>query len=105
MVKARQRVETAATPKKRVMHRAKGVEKGAAAPDLTPQFWKQEIAALSEQRFQTVDQAVAAVVDSVVKRFQEEGHGGEQMRQFLTFLFDTDPDLKAQVARVLRVRS
>ncbi len=104
MVKAKQRVETATTPKKRVMARAKGVERGAVAPDLTPQFWKEEIAALSEQQFQTVEHAVAAVVDSVVKRFQEEGHSGEQMREFLTFLFDTDPELKAQVSRVLRVR-
>ena len=105
MVKAKRNVQQDEAPKKRVMPRVKSEAKVVAAPDSSLQFWQKEIDALQQQRFSSADEAVTALVDRVVERFREDGLGAAKMREFLTFLFDVDPELKAKVARVLHVRS
>ena len=61
--------------------------------------WQQDIKKLMGENFETLDQAVAAVVDAAISR-QPEGANRDELVKFLTLLFESDPSLREELERV-----
>lgn len=63
------------------------------------QKWQQEIAGLQTQEFESIDAAIAAVTEAVVKRYG----GGVETKAFLKSIFDIDPKIQEDLRRVLKI--
>jgi|GEM_PF-3666779 len=66
-------------------------------------FWKEEVKALSGMQFQNIAHALEVLIDRVLCRFDLAQADRQETREFLMLLFDTDEEIKEELARVLRV--
>ncbi|MCB0310168.1 MAG: hypothetical protein KDD42_02965 [Bdellovibrionales bacterium] len=69
------------------------------------EFWREEIDSLQSQSFATLDHAIESLVQRVIKRLSPNSSDGDQMRQFLVDLIETDEGLKAELQELLVIES
>ena len=92
--------------KEEATEKAGGVRKAAVQNAETPsealQFWKEEIVALKNQRFSSIEEATSAIVDRVLQRLNLPG-APEETRAFLLTLIETDPEMQDWIREGLQV--
>ena len=75
-----------------------------ADPEHAPQMdWKSELADLTAGRYSSIDQAISAVVSKVVGRMKLSGAEKAETIEFLTLMFQTDEELKRDIASNLKI--
>lgn len=80
------------------------VKKKTAQKDSTLDVWREEVKGLMGKRYESVEQAITALINRVLNRLEiREGENGPT-RRFLEDLLLTDPTLKGELQKVLKVR-
>lgn len=77
---------------------------GEGAGDVD-QFWRDSIEKLESQEFETLDDAIGAIVDEALVRLGSEAPKGDEARKFLIDAFAFDEELQEEVRRVLQIRN
>lgn len=67
-------------------------------------FWRSEIDALQGKKFNSVADAIDALVDMVLDRLGVNGPERAETRDYMVVLFDTDPELQEELSQVLAVK-
>ncbi len=67
-------------------------------------FWQRELDALESKKFKTIDDAIYAMIDQVMKRINNKSTSETELRDFLFNMFDTDPVLKDEMGRILGIK-
>ncbi len=97
----KQKANTAANKKGKISVRPPSATKKPEGADQIEEqlakVWAEEVIALQAQRFTTVEAALGAVVTQVVKRMS----GDDEMKEFLTFMCETDPDMLDSLRELL----
>lgn len=73
-------------------------------PNLTAEVWKEEVAGLRDKTFDSFSEAVDALATRVVARMGSSGLGKPEQIQFVADLIHMDPEMRATVARALKVK-
>lgn len=66
-------------------------------------IWNQECEALVSREFETVDQAIEALIETVLEK-SKAGQGREDERDFLKLVFAEDPDLRETLSGILNIK-
>jgi len=61
--------------------------------------WQEEIISLQQQQFKTIDEAIEAVAETIVKRYG----GGAETKIFLKTIFEIDPVVQTDLRRALKI--
>lgn len=66
-------------------------------------FWSQAITDLEGREFSSVEEAIDSVITLVIERMNVEGESQEGVREMLLSMFETDPDLTAELKNSLNI--
>ncbi|MBX7137461.1 MAG: hypothetical protein K1X83_05705 [Oligoflexia bacterium] len=66
-------------------------------------FWKDEIEALREERFASIEQALQTLIARVTARLEDGSKGSDGEREFLYDLLSTDPGVVEYLKSVLKI--
>lgn len=93
------------TAKSTVQHCSSQAESAPTSAAAGMKAWREEIAMLQAQRFSSLDEALAALVEaSMAKLDLREAERGPT-REFLKLIFETDEALKAELQCCLTIES
>jgi hypothetical protein len=65
-------------------------------------FWKDELAELEASNFNSVEEAINALIDKVLIKLELDKVDSSETKQFLLELFETDPVLQEEIKNVLK---
>lgn len=66
-------------------------------------YWSQAITDLEGQEFASVEEAIDSVISLVLERMNVEGESQEEVRELLLSMFETDPELTAELKSSLNI--
>lgn len=67
-------------------------------------LWGDAVESLRARSFSSEEEAVSAVIETVLERFGRRGPVEPGLQEFLLDLFDTDPELKEELKNSLGIR-
>ena len=67
--------------------------------------WKEETSKLLSMRFSSMEEAVCALIDSVLDRLEIKGNSRKETASYLSFLFETDESLHNELQRIVKVKN
>lgn len=67
-------------------------------------FWSEEIAALGEQQFANIDEAILELVTRVLRRMLPEEEVDAEMFVFLKEMFELDPSLAKELSELVHLK-
>lgn len=68
------------------------------------EFWQSEISALQNEEYESMDEAIEAVVRRVVVRLLGDAKGEDDLTSFLAGVIESDPDLQEELKRSLSIK-
>ena len=68
------------------------------------EFWKSELQSLLTQSYETLDDAVYALIDRVIARVGPSKKLAAAEREFLHLTLKTDPEIRGLLSRTLSIR-
>jgi hypothetical protein len=66
-------------------------------------YWSQAITDLEGKEFASVEEAIDSVISLVLERMNVEGESQEEVRELLLSMFETDPELTAELKSSLNI--
>jgi len=67
-------------------------------------FWQKDIDSLLNQEFESLSDALYALVDKVIDRLPEEKSSESDTREFLFNILSIDPDIEDTIKRRVRIK-
>ena len=67
-------------------------------------FWQEEIEALQQGSFSSIDQAIEVLVDRVLERMKSDKHGIQGEREFVIDFLKTDAEIVEELQRILQLK-
>ena len=68
-------------------------------------FWRAEIDGLKDSSFDSMEEAIQAIIDKVLKRLKLVDAGDQKLSAFLHSMIEMDPLLKEKLSRLLKIKT
>jgi len=80
-------------------------QKVRAEAEQQKMFWQKEIDSLLNQEFESISDALYALVDKVIDRLPEEKSSESDTREFLFNILSIDPDIEETIKKRIKLKN